>query len=1024
MLTKKEEIVFGKESKISILGLLKNYYDDEIFSALIREYYNTDIDISIAAIASSGVIGNEVVIPHLYEIIEKGKPAQRIAAIKTLAGIKAPSSIQRLIEYYGFFHDEAIRNEIMKSLNTIGPTHKNVGELNRTIFLSPDSNESLKVTVTKALVESEEFELLKRQLPVVPQKVIKAAFFALLSSESEEASICIRFFKDKTELFSSSTLGYFLAAYLIRSKYPQQSYIIDKLRTAEHRTLVAFLIAIKKCGGKISQPINVFRTLLIIPYINAFTETATGTILERIIAEGEAHSQSSSQYQLNEMAMMTKTHIDSIFSKIKHGYISIKNIGDKENLLMVLFTKLLEGLGNIKIVNTVKFYFRDLDFEKQDPVRIIKKIRTQLGDKDKDVLSNFKACLPVFHIRDKKERLKLLNYLKDINLHRPFLQRRLNRLIRVTGHLLLKTMVKKLSEILEFARDEKISYLEETTVVTLCQLFHKATVEQASAFLSSPDQAIPSFNGYLRGAGFMKPEYTIHSLLRLAAQPLLSRKAQLLLLRSLEKLDVKHIKGIVTQFLKLLLLPHLSDEFKMRIGNLVVSSSDASIFQILLNLTYQKGEVIRCVAVRALKVCALKHDNIPMDLLINRFYLLLEDDIGESREEVILALLAIGDDYAIQIFKDYISFNAEEAVARILNKLENPISHDILLLLLSLLRSKGHIIHRALRNVLSRLVATSHGEEIRNALLEYLNPVARQDSSLADDEKMKAIKSKKLINHAKDEFKFKRENAQVLTVLFIDMVGYTEKSSVADNISLMQLIQSFEEIVLPVIKAYKGCLVKKMGDGILAVFKHPLNASFAALTIQEKIRTGNQYKVDREKFEVRIGLNTGLVIRKDNDVFGDVVNIASRMETSANPGDILLTHATYEEIKDYVECTRLGNLHVKGKKETITAYAADSVRPDLKSIIQSGKERISSGNGKEGKNPLTILKESIFSPDFSLPESLTSHKELFSLLSRVFFDIARFSEEYTRDYHDEYAIKRYIQKKWDDLIERFDVPKT
>ncbi len=138
------------------------------------------------------------------------------------------------------------------------------------------------------------------------------------------------------------------------------------------------------------------------------------------------------------------------------------------------------------------------------------------------------------------------------------------------------------------------------------------------------------------------------------------------------------------------------------------------------------------------------------------------------------------------------------------------------------------------------------------------------------------------------------------------MAGFTEKSSTIEMTTLMGLIKAFEDIVSNAVESNGGTIVKKMGDGILAFFKRPLSAAAAALSVQSSIQTYSSMRVEQEKFRARIGLNTGKVIRKDGDIFGEVVNVASRMQSRATPGEVLLTEATYNEIKDYVECTKLG----------------------------------------------------------------------------------------------------------------------
>ncbi|RKX86588.1 MAG: hypothetical protein DRP57_01250, partial [Spirochaetes bacterium] len=231
--------------------------------------------------------------------------------------------------------------------------------------------------------------------------------------------------------------------------------------------------------------------------------------------------------------------------------------------------------------------------------------------------------------------------------------------------------------------------------------------------------------------------------------------------------------------------------------------------------------------------------------------------------------------------------------------------------------------------------------------------------------------------------------------------------------------KNFEDITLPVIKNFKGTLIKKMGDGLLAVFKHPLNAVLASLSIQKKIAEYNEFKLDEERFHARIGLNTGLVIRKDNDIYGDVVNVASRMETSANPGDILLTQSTYEEIKNYIQCTKLGNIQVKGKKEPIPAYSAEKVIVDINSLLKRGAVSGQTEMKSSTNDPITRLKESVFTPKYTIPPNLTEGRQVAENLEQIFYDLTGAIEEIARDYHEEYVFKKYLQSKWEELLSLF-----
>jgi class 3 adenylate cyclase len=339
-----------------------------------------------------------------------------------------------------------------------------------------------------------------------------------------------------------------------------------------------------------------------------------------------------------------------------------------------------------------------------------------------------------------------------------------------------------------------------------------------------------------------------------------------------------------------------------------------------------------------------------------------------------------------------------------------PSSRSFLLKVLPLSSAE---VHRELRRILPELCQGSSAEELRVALVEALKG---KDGAIA----VTAVSAPDsgFIEQAKLDFKFRRENAQVLTVLFTDMVGFTATSERTAASSLIKLIGSYEDIALPAIAAMHGTLVKKLGDGLLAVFKHPLNAAVAAVQIQKKIREYNQFRTEAEKFNVRVGLNTGMVIRKDSDVFGDTVNVAARMQSSASPGDILLTQATYEEIKEYVRCTRLGDLQLKGKSEPVTAYSADEVLIDVNRLQAEAREPQAAAQGSRGPGQ---LKEAMFEPEFKVPaggSGLAMEERQLASLQGLFRDFAKAAEDLSKDYHEEYVFKRYLQDKWHQLFGR------
>lgn len=178
-----------------------------------------------------------------------------------------------------------------------------------------------------------------------------------------------------------------------------------------------------------------------------------------------------------------------------------------------------------------------------------------------------------------------------------------------------------------------------------------------------------------------------------------------------------------------------------------------------------------------------------------------------------------------------------------------------------------------------------------------------------------------------------------LTALFADLRGFTSFSEGTDPEEVMELLNQYFGLVVPVVLRNGGTIVQFVGDALLAVFDapqpgpdHAFRAARAALEMQEAIGAVVGGRVDRPLF--RIGINTGPALvgnvgsaeMRSFNVVGDAVNVASRLETSAEPGTVLIGETTYQAIADRVDAIALGPLELKGKADTTTAYRLERIR--------------------------------------------------------------------------------------------------
>jgi len=146
------------------------------------------------------------------------------------------------------------------------------------------------------------------------------------------------------------------------------------------------------------------------------------------------------------------------------------------------------------------------------------------------------------------------------------------------------------------------------------------------------------------------------------------------------------------------------------------------------------------------------------------------------------------------------------------------------------------------------------------------------------------------------EAMIKNKYTKVITVMFTDLKGSTKLAESEGDVATRLLIKRHNDIVFPSIAAQQGILVKTMGDGTLSYFMEAADAVRAAVQAQRGLREYNRERPDGVPLLMRVGINTGLGIVETNDLFGDVVNVASRFESLAEPGEILISENTCEAL--------------------------------------------------------------------------------------------------------------------------------
>jgi TolB-like protein len=209
--------------------------------------------------------------------------------------------------------------------------------------------------------------------------------------------------------------------------------------------------------------------------------------------------------------------------------------------------------------------------------------------------------------------------------------------------------------------------------------------------------------------------------------------------------------------------------------------------------------------------------------------------------------------------------------------------------------------------------------------------------------------------------------------MFTDIVGYTALSQ-ANEEATMKLLEGHRTMLRPTFIRHGGREVKTIGDAFLIEFESSLEAVRCALEIQEAMK-GQVEQTGQQSPQLRIGIDVGEVIHSNNDVYGDAVNIAARIEPLAEPGGTCISRQVYDFVQNKVDArfAKMGPIELKNVKAPVEIY---KVFPSMEAGSRKSSDDL--------KRRVAVLPFDNFSPepgDEYFADGLT--EEMIGTLSKV-----------------------------------------
>ena len=167
-----------------------------------------------------------------------------------------------------------------------------------------------------------------------------------------------------------------------------------------------------------------------------------------------------------------------------------------------------------------------------------------------------------------------------------------------------------------------------------------------------------------------------------------------------------------------------------------------------------------------------------------------------------------------------------------------------------------------------------------------------------------------------------RVERHLAAILAADVAGYSQLMGADEEGTHERLKTHLGELVNPNIRKHRGRIVKNTGDGFLAEFGSVMDAVRCAVEVQRGMANREPEASNEQRIRFRIGINLSDVIAEQNDIFGDGVNVAARLETLAEPGGICVSRAVRDQVRDRLGYTfeDMGEQQVKNIARPVRAY--------------------------------------------------------------------------------------------------------
>ncbi|MFW6180176.1 MAG: adenylate/guanylate cyclase domain-containing protein [Spirochaetota bacterium] len=907
----------GEEGIITSHRVLESYGSGSRgISVLHSDLFDGRKRVVISALQALGRMRNQDSIAYLSRLFTHGDADIRCAAVRAVGEIGHAGSLSTLLNLFKTSQGEQLRNTVLETAVRLAPDDGEVLALVRAYAGSAVIGPSSRAVATRLLMEidqqSEAGYLLEDAAsdPAVLEELFEAA-----ESNPSLKEAVVGFAVDNLPRLTVSLRCKLVGLCSPFTGARRAQVLLSSLADPNPEIRRACYRVLGKDDEQVGQYDRVVELLAEEVEPNPHLEEEAQ---QAVVRMEESLSRMGGRL-MSQLKDKIADRISELFGELKKAGTRVVNDTHELGWIIGRSREYLEYYGDEQLKQAiVGFLKRSGNYSADDLLKLIKESAVKVEVRHFD---GYNALLDLVKNPKRSGIALIARELALAKLGKRQVMYRLMRLLYLSRLFNLEEKQGMFLDIFIWARDARLYRLGEAALYALARVSIRRAADVCRECMVPPVKSKILAIASIRLLKYLSWDLMEQSVVRLFGE---NREPYIMLnlVDALAALDIPFSEGLVRGGIKRLESEY-DPEILSRVSGLLGEKAGVGMLDDLIGVFAGANPLKKEHLLEVISRIVQKN-RVTADLRFSEFlYRVIREEPASTRIKAAVLLYLLHDDYAVRVLHDLaasVDLNGRAALVRGLN---GALRSDVVSLVGSMVYEESGAFHEALRETLLSIPE----QQAREGAVELMLKIRGAGSD--DGEFLPDADIHVDLEFQKSAYKFEKEHISEQAVMFTDIKGYSRKAQALNSMELTTMLHEYEGILLPIVSAHQGELIKRMGDGHMFTFDDPLNAALAGIRIQKSLKRYNSFREEKYRVTVRVGIHWGKVVRKAGDVYGNTVNIAARLESSAREGAVYVSDELQERIKSYVISREIGPTEVKGITEPILVFEPYEIAVDL-----------------------------------------------------------------------------------------------